>query len=44
MQSHDNDNIKGRTIEPFHRLFAERLLRKTDAINSQMFYVGQRYA
>jgi hypothetical protein len=42
MRKHDNDN-KSRTIEPFHRLFAEGLLHKTDAINSQLFYVGQRY-
>jgi hypothetical protein len=44
MQKHANDNAKGRTIEPFHRLYAEGLLHKTDAVNEQLFYCGQRYA
>jgi hypothetical protein len=44
MPKHDNDSIKGRTIEPFHRLYAEGLLHKTNAVNEQLFYVGQRYA
>jgi hypothetical protein len=43
MLNHVNDNIK-RTIEPFHRLYAEGLLHRTDAVNSQLFYIGQRYA
>jgi len=44
MPKHNNDNIRGRTIEPFHRLYAEGLLHKNDAVNEQLFYVGQRYA
>ena len=36
---HANDNIiKGRTIEPFsHRLFADGLLHKNDAMNAKLF-------
>jgi hypothetical protein len=44
MPKHHNDNVKGRTIEPFHRLYAEGLLHKVNAVNEQLFYVGQRYA
>jgi hypothetical protein len=44
MQNHSNDNIKAGKIEPFHRLYAEGLLHKVNAINEQLFYVGQRYA
>jgi hypothetical protein len=45
MPKHNNDNVKGcRTIEPFHRLYAEGLLHKVNAVNEQLFYVGQRYA
>ena len=44
MTKYANDNTKGRTIEPFHRLYAEGLLHRTNAVNEQLFYVGQRYA
>jgi hypothetical protein len=44
MQTHANDNAKSRKIEPFHRLYAEGLLHKVNAVNEQLFYLGQRYA
>jgi hypothetical protein len=44
MPNHHNDNIRARTIEPFHRLYAEGLLHKSKAVNDQLFYIGQRYA
>jgi hypothetical protein len=38
-----NDNVKRRTIEPFHRLFAEGKLHRTPAVNTQLYYAGLRY-
>jgi hypothetical protein len=38
-----NDNRKGRTIEPFHRLYADGLLDYTPAMNAQLYHHGQQY-
>jgi hypothetical protein len=39
-----NLTAKARTIEPFHRLYAQGLLHKSNAVNDQLYYIGQRYA
>jgi hypothetical protein len=44
MLNYANDNAKPRTIEPFHRLYAQGLLHKSKPVNDQLFYIGQRYA
>jgi hypothetical protein len=38
-----NDNRKGRTIEPFHRLYADGLLHHATAVNAQLYHHGQQY-
>jgi hypothetical protein len=38
-----NDNIKSRTIEPFHRTFADQKLHRTPAVNTKLYYAGLRY-
>jgi len=38
-----NDNVKRRTIEPFHRLFADRSLHKIQAVNTQLYEAGLKY-